>query len=137
MAEIAVRRETPDDYRAAEHLTRDAFWNRYKPGCDEHLILHKMRDLPAFVKDLDLVAADASPRRRGQPPTPADARTDQHQHRLDPGTRLKTRAGPGWLTEGRLYGSLATCAADSHPPHRLFGPSSTGTQHQTTPDPHR
>lgn len=62
MAEIAVRLETPADYRDVEHLTRDAFWNRYKPGCDEHLILHKMRDLPAFVKDLDLVAADATGR---------------------------------------------------------------------------
>lgn len=62
MAEIAVRLETPADHRDVEHLTREAFWNLYKPGCDEHLILHKMRDLPAFVEDLDLVATDATGR---------------------------------------------------------------------------
>lgn len=62
MADVAVRLETPADHRDVEHLTREAFWNLYKPGCDEHLILHKMRDLPAFVEDLDLVATDATGR---------------------------------------------------------------------------
>ena len=31
-----IRLETPDDYRAAENLTREAFWNVYRPGCIEH-----------------------------------------------------------------------------------------------------
>jgi predicted N-acetyltransferase YhbS len=29
---IIIRRETPTDYAAVEHLTREAFWNVYRPG---------------------------------------------------------------------------------------------------------
>ena len=50
-----IRRETPADYRAAENLTRDAFWNVYRPGCLEHYVLHVLRDDPSFVPELDLV----------------------------------------------------------------------------------
>ncbi len=39
----------------SEHLTREAFWNIYKPGCDEHLVLHKLRKSPSYVPELDLV----------------------------------------------------------------------------------
>ena len=39
-------------------MIREAFWNLYKPGCDEHLIVHKMRKVPAFVKELSFVAVD-------------------------------------------------------------------------------
>ena len=52
-----IRPETPDDYREAENLTREAFWNVYRPGCTEHYILHVLRDDPAFVPELDYVAA--------------------------------------------------------------------------------
>lgn len=55
---ITLRPEHPNDYRIIEELTRDAFWDLYKPGCDEHLVVHKMRKVPAFVKELDLVACD-------------------------------------------------------------------------------
>ncbi|MBF0475479.1 MAG: N-acetyltransferase [Deltaproteobacteria bacterium] len=53
---MSIRLETPDDFRETEILTRDAFWDVYKPGCDEHLIIHKMRHIPAFVNELDFVA---------------------------------------------------------------------------------
>ena len=33
---FTIRLESPEDYRAVEELTRDAFWNVYKPGADEH-----------------------------------------------------------------------------------------------------
>jgi predicted N-acetyltransferase YhbS len=36
-------------------LVREAFWNIYKPGCDEHLVFHRLRDDPAFVKELDYI----------------------------------------------------------------------------------
>jgi predicted N-acetyltransferase YhbS len=55
---ISIRLEEENDYRIVEYLTREAFWNVYKPGCDEHLIVHKMRQVPAFVKELSLVACD-------------------------------------------------------------------------------
>ncbi|MHB8124266.1 MAG: GNAT family N-acetyltransferase [Desulfitobacteriaceae bacterium] len=55
---ISIRLEEEIDFRSVEYLTREAFWNLYKPGCDEHLIVHKIRDVPAFVKDLDFIACD-------------------------------------------------------------------------------
>ena len=52
---IQIRRETPADYRAVEELTREAFWNVYRPGCLEHYVIHVLRKDPAFVPELDLV----------------------------------------------------------------------------------
>jgi len=53
---IAFRQETEADYETVEELTREAFWNFYVPGCDEHLLAHKLRKAQEFVRDLDLVA---------------------------------------------------------------------------------
>ncbi len=50
-----IRPETQDDYREVENLTREAFWNVYRPGCMEHYVLHVLRRDPAFVPELDLV----------------------------------------------------------------------------------
>lgn len=50
-----IRKETPADYRTVENLTREAFWNVYRPGCSEHYVLHQLRDRPEFVKELDFV----------------------------------------------------------------------------------
>lgn len=55
MNKIIIRNETPADYAAVEHLTREAFWNVYRPGCMEHYVLHVLRDDSAFVPELDLV----------------------------------------------------------------------------------
>ncbi|MFZ5450597.1 MAG: GNAT family N-acetyltransferase [Thermodesulfobacteriota bacterium] len=55
---ISIRLEEPNDYRNVEYLTREAFWNVYKPGCDEHLLVHKIRKVPAFVKELSFVACE-------------------------------------------------------------------------------
>ena len=52
---IIIRTETPADYRTVENLTREAFWNQYMPGCDEHYMVHKMRDHEDFVPQLSLV----------------------------------------------------------------------------------
>ena len=53
---ISLRRETIDDYLKVEELTREAFWNLYTPGCDEHYLCHIMRDHIDFINDLDYVA---------------------------------------------------------------------------------
>ena len=50
-----IRLETPADYRKVENLTREAFWNVYRPGCLEHYILHTYRDREDFVNELDFV----------------------------------------------------------------------------------
>ncbi len=51
-----LRLAQPADYRATEELTREAFWGLNHPGCDEHLLLHKLRAVPASVPELDYVA---------------------------------------------------------------------------------
>ena len=55
MQNYTIRTETPADYRTVENLTREAFWNVYRPGCTEHYVLHRFRGRPDFVPELDLV----------------------------------------------------------------------------------
>lgn len=50
-----IRPETIRDYYDAENLTREAFWNVYRPGCLEHYVLHTFRDRADFVPELDFV----------------------------------------------------------------------------------
>lgn len=54
--DYTIRLEEESDYRETENVTREAFWDVYKPGCDEHLLAHKLRKTAAFVKELDYVA---------------------------------------------------------------------------------
>jgi putative acetyltransferase len=53
---IIIRNETENDYRFVEEITREAFWNLYFPGCNEHYLVHKMRSHTDFLKELDFVA---------------------------------------------------------------------------------
>jgi len=53
---VLLRPEEEKDYNSVENLTREAFWNVYKPGCDEHLLVHNIRKKKEFIKDLDYVA---------------------------------------------------------------------------------
>ena len=50
-----IRLEEKNEYRAVENLTREAFWNVYRPGCTEHYVLHCFRDNKDFVPELDFV----------------------------------------------------------------------------------
>ena len=50
-----IRLETENDYRAAEEVIRDAFWNIYNPGADEHYLVHTMRNHPDFLPELSFV----------------------------------------------------------------------------------
>jgi len=50
-----IRLETPEDYREVENLTREAFWNIYRPGCTEHFVLNQYRTNPDFIPELDFV----------------------------------------------------------------------------------
>lgn len=54
--EYQIRPEGPEDYREVERLTRAAFSEMHHGKPDEHLLAHRMRDIPAFVPELDLVA---------------------------------------------------------------------------------
>ena len=50
-----IRLEQPQDWREVENLTREAFWNVYRPGCTEHYVLNQYRSNPDFIPELDLV----------------------------------------------------------------------------------
>ncbi len=52
---ITLRLEESKDYHEVEALTREAFWTVSDP-VNEHLLAHKLRDLPSFMKELDYVA---------------------------------------------------------------------------------
>ncbi|MBN2509005.1 MAG: N-acetyltransferase [Spirochaetales bacterium] len=54
--DIDIRKTTEADYQATEHITREAFWNLYVPGCDEHYLLHAIRSHEDYMHDLDYVA---------------------------------------------------------------------------------
>lgn len=50
---MTIRLETEADHGNVEELTREAFWNLYAPGCDEHYLCHILRDHEDFIKELD------------------------------------------------------------------------------------
>ena len=49
-----IRLEKSDDHREVENLTREAFWNVYRPGCTEHYILHMLRQAPRLCPGVGL-----------------------------------------------------------------------------------
>ena len=50
--------EEKEHYKEVENLTREAFWDLYRPGCSEHLVLHKLRDAKSFINELDYVVIE-------------------------------------------------------------------------------
>lgn len=54
-SEYTIRQEVPADFSIVENLTREAFWNVYRPGCLEHYVLHCYRSRPDFIPELSLV----------------------------------------------------------------------------------
>ena len=55
---MKIRLEQPKDHREVEVLTREAFWNVYRPGCYEHFVLNLFRSNPDFIPELDFVMED-------------------------------------------------------------------------------
>ena len=53
-----IRLEETKDFREVENLTREAFWNVYRPGCTEHYVLNQYRTNPDFIPKLDFVMED-------------------------------------------------------------------------------
>ena len=50
-----IRLKHPKDYREVENLTREVFWNVYRPECTEHYVLNQYRTNQDFIPELDLV----------------------------------------------------------------------------------
>ena len=57
---LLIRPEQPADHRQVEFITREAFWDVYKPGCDEHYVVHCLRKSPDFIPQLSLVACQGA-----------------------------------------------------------------------------
>jgi predicted N-acetyltransferase YhbS len=52
------RQAREKDFEESEILTREAFWDIYKPGCDEHYVLHRIRKSKCYIGELDIVAVE-------------------------------------------------------------------------------
>lgn len=50
-----IRNEIPSEYHQTEEVARNAFWNLYIQGAEEHFILHNMRKHPDFIPELSFV----------------------------------------------------------------------------------
>lgn len=53
---ILIRNEREEELKIVENVVREAFWNVYKPGCDEHLMAHQLHSSKSFIPELDYVA---------------------------------------------------------------------------------
>jgi putative acetyltransferase len=53
---LIIRNERKEDYKSVEQLIREAFWNLYVPGCNEHFVLHNLRNSNDFIPELDFLA---------------------------------------------------------------------------------
>lgn len=56
MNKIIIREERKEDYKATEFVTMRAFWNIHGPGCNEHLLVHKMRNAKEYLPNISRVA---------------------------------------------------------------------------------
>ena len=54
--EIEIRKERESDWYETEAMTRRAFFNKFVPGCNEHLLVHKLRSHPAYLPEFSRVA---------------------------------------------------------------------------------
>lgn len=54
--DVIIRREEPADWFDTELMTKRAFWNKYHRGCDEHYLVHKLRNDSAYLPELSRIA---------------------------------------------------------------------------------
>ena len=57
---VLIQRTSESDFSRTEYITRESFWNLYKPGCVEHLILHNLRKSKSYIAELDLVTVSGN-----------------------------------------------------------------------------
>ena len=56
MNNIIIREERKEDYKETELMTMRAFWNIHGPGCNEHLLVHKLRNAKEYLPNISRVA---------------------------------------------------------------------------------
>ena len=53
---LIIREERPEDYEKTEEMTLRAFWNLHGPECNEHLLVHNLRNADCYIPALSRVA---------------------------------------------------------------------------------
>lgn len=54
--EIEIRMETTEDWHNVELMTQHAFWNKHHLGCDEHYLVHKLRQDKDYLPEISRIA---------------------------------------------------------------------------------
>lgn len=54
--EVEIRKECSEDWYQTEKMTQNAFWNKHQQGCDEHYLVHKLRQSPDYLPELSRIA---------------------------------------------------------------------------------
>lgn len=53
---LIIRQERPEDYKETELMTMRSFWNKYWPGCTEHLLVRIIRESEDYLPEISRVA---------------------------------------------------------------------------------
>lgn len=53
---IEIREEKENEYFEVEKMIRESFFNVYRPGAEEHLLVHKLRNDESYIKELSRIA---------------------------------------------------------------------------------
>ncbi|MDF2869042.1 MAG: GCN5-related N-acetyltransferase [Anaerocolumna sp.] len=54
--EVEIRTETEEDWYNVELMTQHAFWNKHHLGCDEHYLVHKLRQDKDYLPEISRIA---------------------------------------------------------------------------------
>lgn len=54
--EVEIREINEEDWYEVERMTQHAFWNKHAQGCNEHLLVYKLRKHEDYLSDLSRVA---------------------------------------------------------------------------------
>ena len=53
---LIIRKETESDYKKTELMAMRSFWNKYWPGCTEHLLIRIIRDSADYIPEISRIA---------------------------------------------------------------------------------
>lgn len=53
---ITIRKEKESEYHKTEETALRAFWNKHHMGCNEHLLVHKLRNSEVYLPELSRIA---------------------------------------------------------------------------------
>jgi predicted N-acetyltransferase YhbS len=54
--DIEIRQENPENDYEVELMLQKAFWNKFRKGCNNHLMVHKLRKSDEYIPELSRIA---------------------------------------------------------------------------------